>query len=151
MGLMKCPACAKEFNDELQRCSHCGYNRRPRSYVVEIASAAILLLVVALCALVNRSGSRTEIDSKGDDVSAALACQEFVKARLKAPTTADFPLPYKAPLTTRSGVTGGWRWSAYVDAQNAFGAMIRTRFVCDVHKVAGDDTYLLDSITLDEN
>lgn len=52
-------------------------------------------------------------------------CSEDVRAQLKAPATAQFSDP--APPVQ---VDSGWLWESYVDAQNSYGALIRTRFRC---------------------
>lgn len=59
---------------------------------------------------------------------------ELVTRQLKAPSTASFGP--RGPRSVRQGASGyiaeGW-----VDAQNSFGAMIRTEWVCDIRR-AGD-------------
>ncbi|MDE1151045.1 MAG: hypothetical protein PW788_00790 [Micavibrio sp.] len=65
---------------------------------------------------------------------AAVLCKQRVKDVLKAPSTADFPFFDLA-------VFGGYNTAtlnSYVDAQNSFGAKIRTRFTCKVQHM-GDD------------
>lgn len=56
---------------------------------------------------------------------------ELVSRQLKAPSTASFGP--RGPRSVRQGVNGyiaeGW-----VDAQNSFGAMIRTEWVCDIRR-----------------
>lgn len=61
---------------------------------------------------------------------ALAACNKFVEARLRAPATAVFPDPsvtefYETP-EEHAEIT------SYVDAQNAYGALIRTKFTCVV-------------------
>lgn len=59
-------------------------------------------------------------------------CQRYVLEQLKAPKTAEFqPMdvikwPY---VDTKEAY-----WESYVDAQNSFGALIRTRFTCSYNK-----------------
>lgn len=67
--------------------------------------------------------------------SAFVRCQRYVRDRLKAPATADFPF-----LDRRT-----WKFDddvyvvkSYVDAQNSFGAMLRTNWHCKVQYVGGD-------------
>lgn len=54
-------------------------------------------------------------------------CLDSVRGKLKAPASAKFT---DASLPVVSG--GGWVWTSYVDAQNSFGATVRTSFVCQV-------------------
>ena len=55
-----------------------------------------------------------------------------MNAQLKAPTTADFPWYDEAFITwsSQDSVT----FSAYVDAQNSFGAQIRTNWLCTANR-----------------
>ena len=73
-----------------------------------------------------------------DKMSAFLMSQDFVKARLKAPSTAEFPWYDKSFVGDLGG--GRFRVNAYVDAQNSFGAQIRSRYTC-VLKATGDDRW----------
>lgn len=71
---------------------------------------------------------------------ACIAAQKAVKARLKSPSTADFPdcgwslRKYEIranPEKTEFAVKG------YVDSQNGFGAIIRSTFIVFLRKGAG--------------
>lgn len=70
-------------------------------------------------------------------------CLTSVRNKLKSPTSAKF---YDDALPSYSG--SAWNWSSYVDAQNSFGAMIRTPFLCTVTGTSKEDarvvTVLLD-------
>lgn len=73
----------------------------------------------------------------------AYLCEASVKEKLKAPTTAQFN---DSSRPTYSG--GNWTWTSHVDAQNSFGAMVRTPFLCEITGSTLDDgrisTVLLD-------
>lgn len=60
-------------------------------------------------------------------------CQQFVKDRLKAPSTADF----SDEDHTNSG-DHQWIVTGVVDAENSFGAMLRSSYRCEL-KVDGED------------
>lgn len=57
-------------------------------------------------------------------------CREMVKAQLKAPATAEFPGIFDSDgrPTSLDGCKTVYR--SYVDAQNAFGAKLRSQFLC---------------------
>lgn len=78
-------------------------------------------------------------------MTAYFASQEFVKDKLKAPSTAKFPWYSEVVVTDLGG--GRFRVSAYVDAQNSFGAQIRTRYTC-VLKGADELNWTLESISM---
>ena len=55
------------------------------------------------------------------------AAQLFVERHLKAPSTAEFPWGIDEYSIASLG-DGRWKVSSYVDAQNGFGAMVRSRW-----------------------
>lgn len=66
-----------------------------------------------------------------DQLRAHAACRIAVEESLKAPRSADFPVEsYRQAVEDLGG--GRFRHRSYVDSENAFGAMLRTRFVCEV-------------------
>lgn len=70
--------------------------------------------------------------------SAEYYCKEFVKDRLKAPSTADFAVSH-------TGVGPQYHVSGTVDAENSFGAKIRSDFTCVVRDEG--DSWRLVSLT----
>jgi len=85
---------------------------------------------------------------KFESVMAQIKCERFIKATLRAPSTAKFsgaktysvdgePLNYHA-------VTG------YVEAQNAFGVPLRSWYRCYVHYIpARSHEWVLDNLEID--
>lgn len=71
-------------------------------------------------------------------------CYTFVRPRLKAPATAKFQ--YGAgSARQRPGDSLAWTASGAVDSENSFGALLRTRFECDLrYDPAADGWHLLD-------
>jgi hypothetical protein len=61
-------------------------------------------------------------------------CESFTTDALKAPATAKFP-EFNIRMLTEVD-DGTYTVKSYVDAQNSFGALIRTDFVCHVKPVA---------------
>ncbi len=70
---------------------------------------------------------RLEECGEKNESMAFVMSQEFVKRRLRAPATADFP---SWPSEYRSQAIGDCKYQVitYVDAQNGFGALIRSRY-----------------------
>jgi hypothetical protein len=81
-----------------------------------------------------------------DEVSAYTICQQFVEDGLKAPRTAKFPWGASDRTVHLGG--GKYRVRAYVDAQNSFGAMIRSNFDCTVQWTGGD-RWNLEALSID--
>ena len=73
-----------------------------------------------------------------DTTTAFVMSQEFVKRNLKAPSTAEFPwiTDDQVAISTRPGCA--FRVIGWVDAQNGFGAQIRSKYVVDL-KLLDDD------------
>jgi len=73
--------------------------------------------------------------AKADEAArsdAKWACKQFVEKTLKAPSTADFQ-NYNNFSAWGTG-DGPFGITGYVDAQNSFGAKIRTTFTCELRK-----------------
>ncbi|MGF0241252.1 hypothetical protein ACQR3P_18545 [Rhodococcus sp. IEGM1300] len=64
----------------------------------------------------------------GDTTMAFVMSQNFVKQRLKAPNSASFPTVVDKGVSVRAIPDCSFDVSAYVDAQNAFGAPIRNSY-----------------------
>ena len=88
----------------------------------KIASVVVIAALLAGCS----SGP------KDRTVDARSTCQEWVKQQLKAPGSADFG----GQSATGSG-QGPWTITGWVDAQNSFGAKLRTNWTCSV-RLEGD-------------
>jgi len=88
---------------------------------------------------------------KENRLGAYVSAQWYVEQRLKAPSTAKFGACVTtdtAEYCTKYLGNQHYRVATYVDAQNAFGAMIRTHFVC-VMKQTADDYFELESLEFD--
>ncbi len=62
-----------------------------------------------------------------------IQCQSFVKRTLKAPATASFP---SLDFNAFKGKDDRYIVSSYVDAENSFGAKLRSKFVCTIKLVS---------------
>lgn len=80
-------------------------------------------------------------------MGAWVICQQFLEDRLTAPATAEYPSGYSQYTSSLGG--GRFRVDAYVDAENGFGALVRTDFVCTVN-YQGNDNGRLESLQFDE-
>lgn len=93
--------------------------------------------------------SKAEVDAQVELWDAWAAMQKFVEQRLRTPGTVKWPdegfWNGRAPeeFTSRVG-EGEYKVTAWFDAQNGFGALIRTEFDGRVRKVPGDKWELLE-------
>ena len=86
-----------------------------------------LLLALIVLVLVKSCGSNDEAADVDYKSTAWTACKNSVTQQLKAPAPAEFP-----PITAASfaGTTDEYTVTAYVDAQNSYGAQLRTNWTC---------------------
>jgi hypothetical protein len=80
----------------------------------------------------NSGGSSSDI---GKIVTAKIACHDWVKDQLKAPATADFTDDDEPAV---DGIY--YTFTGSVDAQNSFGAQLRSRWTCKVQDIGNDFT-----------
>lgn len=82
----------------------------------------------------------------GGKIGAMAMAQQFVEGRLSSPSTADWPWVSADDVVADLG-GGRYRVTSYVDSQNAFGAVIRTHYVCVLRKSSGGSGWTLERLT----
>lgn len=103
------------------------------------------VLVIAAIIMLAAFGVFNSTPPDGDKSSAEAMCEKFVSKQLRAPATAKFSGMDDtsiAPLGDRQ-----WKAVGYVDAQNAFGALIRNDYSCTV-RYLGDDKWRSIDVTI---
>jgi hypothetical protein len=93
-----------------------------------------------------------EAAQERERADAYFAACEFVRKQLKAPRTAKFPTDglfsgHRAAEFVTSGRNHEYTVRAWVDAENSFGAMIRTEFVCRL-RANGAGSWTLESLDM---
>ena len=94
--------------------------------------AVVAVIVALLWSNSARNAARppaTPAQAAVDWAAVKVACEDAVRERLKAPSTAKFP----SALEAREGIVVSGdvaTWNGWVDAENSFSAMIRTEFEC---------------------
>lgn len=78
------------------------------------------------------------------DYMAHSMCERFVRRRLDTPSTAKFAPPRESTITHEGG--GTYVVRSHLDAQNLFGAMVRSRFVCTTTYQDSARTWHLDGL-----
>jgi hypothetical protein len=86
----------------------------------------------------SRGSTPSEADKHRD---AGRVCKDFVKRQLKAPATAEFGTP------DVTGSAGTYSSTGTVDAENSFGAKLRSTYTCQVHEASDRKNWVLDSLT----
>jgi hypothetical protein len=115
--------------------------------IILILLVGIVIAISIACSSTDspRKTSTFDEPSEGD---AAFMSQEFVKKNLKAPSTAKFPNPYGRDIDCTKLGNNRFKVVSYVDAENSFGAMIRTNYVAVV-KYKGSEHWTLESLEFD--
>lgn len=114
-----------------------------------------VFLLAAFCTAMVETGKtttetpadrRARICGKGGESDAVYMAQEFVTDRLKAPSTADFPRRLQSAVYGKDCtfiITG------MVDAQNSFGAMIRSTYVGTLEYSPEADSWTVKDLLID--
>lgn len=128
--------------------------RKPLSQLVAEAASKLLVLTLigGLVIWVINSPESTPASRRADvcaaqgRVTAEVGTVSLVRDRLLAPATASFP---SASSNYRTAWSKGCSFSvsSYVDAQNGFGAHIRSSYTAQVRYDPEADTWYLDRLT----
>lgn len=141
MALKPCRECGNPVSTEAKACPKCGAVVRSQS-PSGCAVGCVLIFALALYVMhscteaLNRPLTPAEREAREYDRTALdvrMACEEAVRSRLAAPSTARFPAQGRVVARER-GDTTRTRWIVRgdVDAQNAFAAQIRSNYECVV-------------------
>ncbi len=86
--------------------------------------------------------SREEAKATNHPAEAMTMCEQWIERRLKAPSTAKFSHVWDTSISGSND--GPYRIDGFVDAQNGFGAMIRTQYSCATQRLPDGRWKLLD-------
>lgn len=90
-----------------------------------------------------------QMEKCSNTTMAFVMSQTFVKRALKAPSTAEFPWITDEMVSISQRPDCGFRVIAWVDAQNGFGAQIRTRYRTDLKYVDASEAWQLVDIEIE--
>ena len=105
------------------------------SAVILIGLCVIILVGCVKCFLGDEDSKQFKIEDMKNE--AYIISTRYIESYLKAPSTADFP-NFSGMDHTRYLGDSMFVVNSYVDAQNGFGAMIRTSFYCKLKYKGGD-------------
>ena len=110
--------------------------------ILLIITAIIILLVV-----IKSFQTPVKISTEPNKYSAIAIAEKFVKQSLKAPSTAEFS-PMDETKINIFEDNDVWV-DGYVDAQNSFGAMLRSRYSVKMKYNPNNRTFTLTSINIE--
>jgi hypothetical protein len=94
----------------------------------------------------NKQFALRKMDVEREKVAVWTLCKTAVKDSLKAPSTADFPWTMNVSVSPDLEY---FTVNSFVDAQNSFGAMIRTTYLCRMKFNGGGlDGWVMDSLSV---
>lgn len=113
-----------------------------------VTAIFVLIILLGGCNLFLCSDEEPPAAKKVEEEAgmAYIMSQDFLKERLKSPATADFPWQPERNIYNGDST---FSISSYVDSQNGFGALIRTKYSA-ILKYNGNDSWSLIDIDLDE-
>ena len=159
--LVECKDCGHQISKKATTCPSCGAPRKRQS---STGSGCLLLIIlfVGIGTYLSEQGgggsrststsspTPTPVSWKAEDnsIMAYIMMEDFVKRRLKSPSTAEFPGVFDGRQDHVSRLSNQtYRIVSYVDAQNSFGAMLRTNFIGEIQQT-GPDIWQLKSLDL---
>lgn len=116
------------------------------AYSTLYLSNAIVSMKKSVPTKAERDAAAIAAKTMNNKSGAWVAAKLFVKEKLKAPATADFP--WSDPSFVTPLGNNRYQVVSYVDAQNSFGAKIRTNFSCIVRE--GSGTWHLENMRIDQ-
>lgn len=165
MAIYKCPECRGKVSSKAAACPHCGAavngdqlaakKKKDDNRAGAVILVAIVVVVLYLAFAPNDESSHKEPEESAetwqdrDNSSMAyIMMEDFVKKRLKAPSTAEFQGIFSgrgSAITKKADHVYAIR--SYVDAQNSFGATVRMHFHGRIEQTSERNWRLL-SLTL---
>lgn len=95
----------------------------------EKTGTIVVLFILAIAAYSTLNSEPDPASERNSEVSVYTQCERWVKERLKAPSTSEFPW-YDSSRVQKIG-DGHFVVRGYVDAQNSYGAQIRSNYLCE--------------------
>lgn len=148
--IVKCDYCRKPTGREFLNCPHCGglssYGLMALIIGVLISGIVGILFFLKFVVLAPTSIPPTHWQDKDNSSTAYVMIQDHVKDKLVSPTTAQFPHRYSNDVViSKEGYS--YLIVTHVDAQNHFGAYVRTPFVGEIVQI-GEYEWRLNEIIM---
>lgn len=145
MALKPCIECGTQISTQAKTCPRCGAkNSRINKFFAYIIIIGVVITVIA--SIFSSVNDNDKINNTSvDEYDALVTAHSFVEDKLKAPATAEFPTIKNTVIKKTENI---WELSSYVDAQNSFGATIRTNWYVKMEYKLGNKTFYLIDINL---
>lgn len=87
-------------------------------------------LIIIIITILNLSSCNSEMSPESQKMLAYNYAEDFVKERLKSPSTATFPNIFEKSMDVSTLDYVSFNIRSWVDSQNGFGAIVRNNFSC---------------------
>ena len=114
-----------------------------------IVAIVFVVMIVGLIWLGQQPRDPNEWKRRDNSVAAYVLMKDQVIHRLKAPSTAKFPDQHDSDVMIARSDDHSYTVYGFVDAQNSFGAMIRTHYT-GVIQQSGEEEWKLVGLTIEE-
>lgn len=106
-------------------------NKKATRFAIVFIICCVIICIIFLIIVLGDSGNTKYVSSSNNNLNSTCYyySQRLVKEKLKSPDSAEFP-KYSASFVEKSGDTV--TVSAYVNAQNSFGATIKTDYIATI-------------------
>ena len=166
MALEPCPNCNKKISPNAAECPKCGHplsealwkKSRKQRKIHSLVGMVMIAGLVGYCVSNSDDGSSGSSSTSRtdrrctDEIEALVFSQEFVRGRLRSPSTADFAgITDNGVQVTHLGDCKNLVL-AYVDAQNGFGATVRNWYttVMEYRRSEGNWYNLTSTLSISE-
>lgn len=139
------PTCNHDISSKAKTCPSCGHPIKQK----HLAALGFLYCPPYSFWLLRFSGQGNAGTSacNPDDYDITTAWQ-FVERGLRSPSIAVFPQISEHKVYSLPDYENGYEVHGYVDAQNGFGAMIRSNFICELYYDSESDNWCLIDLQL---
>ena len=114
--------------------------------IIFVCAFFFIIFLIFKCSCSQTDEEKAVSNAENLKIKAFVYSHNCVEQQLKSPSSAEFPYGTEG-VTKIDDKT--FLINSYVDSQNSFGAMIRTKYSCQV-TINGDDNYTCDNVQLFE-
>lgn len=157
--LTECKDCGHQISKKADKCPNCGSPQKMSKGKSQALGCLGWIIIIFFVVMIwpesddsesTRSESpKVSLQEQDNKSMAYVMCENWVKDRLKSPSTAEFPSVFSGKLDNvyKDGTT--YSVTSYVDSENSFGATLRTGFTCETTQTS-EDEWMLESLEFDD-
>lgn len=152
--LITCKDCGNSISKKAKTCPKCGAPTKSKPGCIQNLFSLIILIAllywgVSSCFEGIENMPDVPWDQQDNSSMAYIMCENWVKERLKSPSTAEFPSVWDGKLDKITKANQRYYIVSYVDSQNSFGATVRTNWTCSTTQTS-EDNWQLNSLSIDQ-